>query len=93
LLLLPADSDKFFTFKSNSHTITDVPDLTSKEDLLRIIVMINYLSQFIPNLSTTTTPLHSLLKKDTAWTWEPQHAAALKILTTLISSKPVLKFF
>lgn len=79
--------------ESKVTAITDMPDPTSREDLLRIMGMINYLSQFIPNLSTTTTPLWSLLKKDTAWTWEPQHAAALKTLKTLISSKPVLKFF
>jgi len=79
--------------ESKVTAITDMPDPTSKEDLLRIMGMINYLSQFIPNLSTITTPLRSLLKKDTAWIWEPQHAAALKTLKTLISSKPVLKFF
>ena len=73
--------------------INEMPDPENKQELLRILGMINYLAQFIPNLSATTAPLRELLKKEADWSWQPVHAAALKQLKRILCSKPVLTFF
>ena len=44
--------------------INDMPPPESKIDLQRILGMINYLGQFIPNLSQITAPLRSLMKRE-----------------------------
>ena len=45
--------------------ILDMPKPDDKESLHRFLGMVNFLGQFIPNLSETTAPLRSLFKKDT----------------------------
>ena len=57
--------------------INEMPTPEGKEDLRRILRMINYLAQFIPNLSALTAPLRELLKKDVEWSRCPKHEAAL----------------
>ena len=44
--------------------IIEMPPPESKQDLRRLLGMVNYLSQYIPNMSEITAPLRSLLKKD-----------------------------
>ena len=73
--------------------IRNMPDPQCKLDLQRIMGMFNYLSQFIPDMSSTTSPLRGLLKKDSEWMWGPEHVTALKKLKQTLSSKPLLRFF
>ena len=73
--------------------ILEMPVLESKEELQRLLGMVNYFAQFIPNQSTITAPLRQLLKKDVDWMWLPEHTSALQELKQILSSKPVLKFF
>jgi len=49
--------------------ITNMPTPTTEVELQRFLGMVNYLRQFIPNISEITTPLRSLLKKETLWAW------------------------
>ena len=46
------------------NAILDMPGPKSKTDLQCFLGMINYVAQFVPNLSQTTAPLRALLKKD-----------------------------
>lgn len=73
--------------------IQEMPTPTNREELLRIMGMLNFLAQFIPNMSTISAPLRSLLKKDTPWHWFDEQSKALETLKSLISSNPVLKYF
>lgn len=73
--------------------ILKMPDPECKQDLQRALGMMNYLSQFIPNMSTITTPLRDLLKKDSQWQWFPEHDKALHTLKQCLVKAPVLKFF
>ncbi|XP_054723301.1 uncharacterized protein K02A2.6-like [Uloborus diversus] len=73
--------------------VVDMPEPTNKKELQRILGMINYLRQFIPQVSTLTAPLRELLKQDTNWQWFPAHAAALSKLKEKIVSAPVLSIF
>ena len=45
--------------------IIDMPEPQNKQDLQRLLGMVNYLSQYIPNMSEITSPLRALLKKNT----------------------------
>ena len=50
---------------SKIEAILDMPKPEDREILHRFLGMVNFLRQFIPNLSETTAPLRSLFKKDT----------------------------
>ena len=75
------------------HAVTNLPIPTSKADLQRALGVFNYLSRFVPNMSTITAPLRDFLKKDVQWQWHPDHEAAFNTLKQAISQAPVLKFF
>ena len=69
----------------------EVPD--SHEKLERFFGMVNYLSKFAPNLSEITSPLRSLLKKETEFLWdEPQSRAFVRVKQTITQS-PVLVYY
>ena len=73
--------------------IHNMPTPSCKQDLQRLLDMINYLSKYIPNMSELTAPLRSLLKGDVSWAWFPEHDSALTKIKTVLSSAPVLRFF
>ena len=73
--------------------ILEMPIPENKEELQRLLGMVNYFAQFIPNQSTITAPLRQLLKKDVDWIGLPEHTSAVQELKQILSSKPVLKFF
>ena len=47
----------------------------------------------MPNLSTVLAPLHSLLQKRTAWTWESKHQSAFDYVKELLTSDTVLAHY
>ncbi|CAB4032778.1 Hypothetical predicted protein [Paramuricea clavata] len=58
--------------------IVEMPLPRSKQDLQRLLGMVNYLSQYIPNMSEITAPQRTLLKKDIQWSWHNQYQKALE---------------
>ena len=69
----------------------EVPD--SRPKLERFLGMVNYLSKFAPHLAEITSPLRSLLKKETEFLWdEPQSRAFEKVKQTITQS-PVLGYY
>ena len=73
-------------------SIHNMPSPSCKQDLQRLLGMINYLAKYIPNMSELTAPLRSLLKSDVPWSWFPEHDTALTKLKSVLSSAPVLRF-
>ncbi len=73
--------------------ILEMPTPENKQDIQRFLGTINFLSQYIPNMSNITAPLRQLLKKETQWTWEHEHEEALTKLKVVLTSNPVLRFF
>lgn len=65
----------------------------SKKDLQRYLGMVNYLRNFIPNLSELTSPIRELLKNNTEWCWLPKHADAFESIKKVITNAPVLRNF
>ena len=70
-----------------------MPPPKSKQDLRRLLGMVNYLSQYIPNMSKITAPLRGLLKKDIHWSWHDEHQKALERIQKVLTSSPVLHFY
>ena len=73
--------------------IIEMPVPESKEDLMRLLGMTNYLTKFVPNMSEKTAPLRMLLKKDAEWCWNHEHDKALGEVKAALTSHPVLQFF
>ncbi|KAK9688331.1 RNase H-like domain found in reverse transcriptase [Popillia japonica] len=79
----------------NEHVkaILELKNPTSKVELQRMLGLINYLREFIPNLASLTEPLRELLKKDNLFVWNSKHTEALKRLKLIISDLPTLRHF
>ena len=73
--------------------IVEMPLPKSKQYLQRLLGMVNYLSQYIPNMSEITAPLRTLLKKDIQWSWHNEHQKALERIKKVLTSSPVLHFY
>ena len=73
--------------------IVNMPKPTDVTSLQRLLGMIKYLAQYIPNESAFTEPLRELLKKDAEWAWHPEHDKAIEDLKAVFTNKPVLAFF
>ena len=73
--------------------IHDMPTPSCKQDLQRLLGMINYLAKYIPNMSELTAPLRSLFKCDAPWAWFPGHDTVITKLKSVLSSGPILRFY
>ena len=73
--------------------IQDMPSPTSKQDVKRLLGMVNYLQRFAPKLSEITAPLRDLLKEQTCFKWDAVQEVSLAAIKKVISEAPVLKFF
>ena len=65
-------------------------DVTSVRSLLG---MANFLSKFIPHLSSKTKPLRDLLNKHNAWTWSSAQQHAFETLKSALASNKVLQLY
>ena len=72
--------------------ILNIPQPTNFPSLRRLLVMTKFLSQYVPNESTITASLQTLLKKRVTWNWTGQQFEALSKLKTMLSSPPVFAF-
>ena len=83
---LAADEEKV-------RAIKDVPHPTDAAGVHRLLGMINYLSKFLPRLSTVCEPLRRLTDKDVLFDWMPHHEEAFSQIKQLLTQAPVMKFF
>lgn len=68
-------------------------DPVNKKELQMILGYVNFMRQFIPNLSELTTPLRELLKNKVEFHWLQQHTDALNVIKEKIVNAPVLANF
>lgn len=73
--------------------IAEMPQPQNRHDIRRFLGMLNYVAQFIPNMSTITAPLRDLLKLDSPWSWNHEHDRAYERLKNILMDKPVLAFY
>ncbi|UYV66708.1 K02A2.6-like [Cordylochernes scorpioides] len=65
----------------------------NKQELQRILGTVTYLAKFIPDLSSNTSNMKNLLKKDIIWNWNIAADQELNFIKTLLTSPPVLRHF
>ncbi|KAL5473802.1 hypothetical protein EMCRGX_G028358 [Ephydatia muelleri] len=70
-----------------------MPPPKDKKGVERLLGTLNYVSKFVPNMSTVTEHIRVLLGKDVpfVWTWEQE--AAFENVKKLLSTAPVLAFY
>ena len=73
--------------------INELEKPTCKRDIKRLLGMINFLSKFLPNVSSVTAPLRELLKNNVEFQWNHEQENSFVNIKKLISSAPVLKVF
>lgn len=73
--------------------IVNMPTPTDVKSLRRPLGMVNYLSKFLPNLSSSCEILRQLEHKDVEWHWDESHEKAWWELKKGITEAPVLTFF
>ena len=73
--------------------ISEMPVPSDRTALQRLLGMVKFLSQYIPDESSITAPLRSLLKKNVAWQWQPEHQQAVEKIKHVLASNPVLGFY
>ncbi|XP_021368107.1 uncharacterized protein K02A2.6-like [Mizuhopecten yessoensis] len=65
---------------SKIEAVKDMPQPIDKKGVERLLGFVNYLSKFIPNMSTVTEPIRRLLKSDVEFEWaKPQEEAFKEI--------------
>ena len=70
-----------------------LPAPTNITELWEFLGMVMYLSPIIPSLSTLTTPLCELLKKDTNFTWNHTYDATFQHVKDAVISDTTLRYF
>lgn len=78
---------------SKVEAVSNFPPPTNIPELQRFMGMLNQQAKFVPNLAEVTTPLRSLLCKDTAWIWDTQQEASFRQAKRLLLSPPVLAHY
>ena len=73
--------------------ITNMPIPTNVKSLQQLLGMVQYLSKFLPQLSTVTEPLRQLVHKEADWQWTAEHDSAVCVVKDLICKAPVLCYF
>lgn len=53
--------------KERIKAIRNLKAPTNKKELIQVMGMINYIRDFLPNLSELSSPIKTLLKADTEW--------------------------
>lgn len=67
-----------------------IKDPTNKKELMSILGFINYVRDFVPNLSGDSAPLRELLKKDVNFAWNSYHAKILQEIKDKIAAASAL---
>ena len=76
-----------------TEAISKLPEPKNIQELRTVLGMFNYLSKFLPNLSSVMKPMSSLLKADAHWAWGPSQQQALKKAKQLVSEAATLTYF
>ena len=70
---------------SKTKAVCELPTLSCKQDVMRLLGMVNYLSKYIPNMSSITEPLPELLKDNVSWHWEDQQKHTFETIKTVLT--------
>lgn len=65
----------------------------NKDEVRRFLGMVTYLAKFVPQLSTRSAPLRSLLEQKNEWIWSHEQEQCFLKLKETLTQEPVLKFY
>ena len=65
----------------------------NKEDMKRLLGFIQFLSRYLPKLSTVDAPLRELEKSDVLFHWDYPQKESFKKIKQLVSQAPVLQYY
>ena len=75
------------------HAVEGMPSPADKPALLRFLGMVNYMSNFIPNLADLTQPLRELLHKEVEWHWSERQEKAFQAIKEKLTSDATLQYY
>uniref|UniRef100_A0A131XQ90 RNA-directed DNA polymerase n=1 Tax=Ixodes ricinus TaxID=34613 RepID=A0A131XQ90_IXORI len=75
---------------SKTEAIHEAPAPSSKKELQSFLGLINFYSRFLKGKAELAEPLHRLLDKGSAWSWNREHQKAFCDLKKLLASDAVL---
>ena len=87
------EKGKIYADPEKTRAIVEMPAPRSKYELQQLLGSLNFLARHIPNRSQDLEPLHDLLRKNRAFTWDVQQEAAFARLKETLSSPPVLAIY
>ena len=70
-----------------------MPDPTDVTELHCLLGMVNFLGQYVKDLSTTLQPVTEMMEKDRAWTRGPSQANAMAKVKKMLISAATLACF
>ena len=73
--------------------IKNLPEPRTEALLQSFLGIVNYLSQFSPNIAKMMCNLRALLKKNTEFLWLPQHSIDFKAIVQELCSLKLLKYY
>lgn len=73
--------------------IKNMPEPKTKEEVSRFLGMINYLSRFIPNLSSESSSLRNVCLRNSDWKWSVLEQEEFRKLKDVVSESTVLKYY
>ena len=74
-------------------SIKDWPSPKSPKELQSFLGTVNYLSKFIPELSSLRNPLQGLIKKDSEYLWTGTHEQAFQKLKSAVCESTLLSYY
>ncbi len=74
-------------------SIRNFPVPTNISELRSFLGLANQLGNFLPDLAQASSTIRTLLKKDMAWNWLPEHQKEFDHVKTLLTSNPVVAHF
>ena len=73
--------------------IAEAPAPRNVAQLCSFLGLVNYYGKFLPQLSSTLSPLYKLLQKHAKWIWEPDQEKSFRSAKTQLTSSCLLVHF
>eukprot|EP00731_Ephydatia_muelleri_P026680 Em0018g780a len=87
------DAEGLHPLESKIEAMVKVPPPKNMAELKSFLGMVNYYAKFLPNLSTTISPLYTLLKKNSRWQWTEECSQAFLAAKGMLTSSKVLAHY
>ena len=73
--------------------VQEMPAPQTKEDVKCVLGFVQFLSRYLPSLSTVDAPLRELEKADMLFHWDPPQKEGFEKIKKLVSEAPVLQYY